>query len=39
MESICNRLQQLSQVFHDPIADVLDDIYSQIFSPLAGNEL
>ena len=29
-----NRLQQSLQVFHDPIADVLDDIYSKSPSPL-----
>jgi len=39
LEPICNRLQQSSQVFHDPIVGVLDDIYSQSFSPLAGNKL
>jgi len=39
LEPICNRLQQYSQVFHYPIAGLLDDIYSQSFSPLAGNEL
>ena len=30
--------QQSFQVFHDPIADVLDDIYSKIPSPLANCE-
>ena len=31
--------QQFFQVFHDPVADVLDDIYSKIPSPLANYEL
>jgi len=39
LEPIENGLQQSFQVFHDPIADVLDDIYSQIPSPLANCEL
>jgi len=33
-----NRLQQYLQVFHDPIANVLDDICSKIPSPLANYE-
>ena len=39
METIENGLQQSFQVFHYPIADVLDDIYSQSPSPLANFEL
>ena len=39
LEPIENGLQQYFQVFHDPIADVLDDIYSQSTSPLANYEL
>ena len=39
LESIENGLQQSFQVLHDPIADVLDDVYSQSFSPLANYEL
>ena len=38
LEPMENRLQQSFQVFHDPIADVLDDIYSKIPSPLANCE-
>ena len=32
-------LQQSFQVFHDPIADVLDEVCSQSFSPLSICEL
>ena len=39
LEPIENGLQQSFQVFHDPIADVLDDVYSQILSPLANCKL
>ena len=39
MEPIENGFQQSFQVFHDPIADVLDDICSQSLSPLTICEL
>ena len=39
MEPIENGLQQSFQVFHDPIADVLDDVCSQSPSPLTTCEL
>jgi len=39
LEPIENGLQQSFQVFHDPIADVLDDVCSQSPSPLANCEL
>ena len=39
LEPIQNVLQQYFQVFHDPIADVLDDVCSQSPSPLANCEL
>ena len=38
-EPIENGLQQSFQVFHDPIADVLDDVCSQSLSPLTTCEL
>ena len=39
LEPIENGLPQSSQVFHDPIDDVLDDVCSQSPSPLANFEL
>jgi len=39
LELIESGLQQSFQFFHDPIADVLDDICSQSPSPLANCEL
>ena len=39
LKLIENRLQQSLQAFHDPIANVLDDICSKIPSPLANYEL
>ena len=38
LETMENRLQQYFQVFHEPIADVLDDICSKSPSPLANCE-
>lgn len=38
-EPIENRLQQPFQVFHDTIAEVLDDVFSQTPSPLATCEI
>ena len=35
---ICHRLQQFSQVFHDPIADMLDIENIQILPPLTNYE-
>ena len=39
MEPIENGLQQSFQIFHDPIADVLDEVCSQSLSPLTTCEL
>jgi len=39
IEPIEMGLQQSCQVFHDPIADVLDEVCSQSFSPLTTCEL
>ncbi len=36
LETIEIGLQQSFQVFHDPIADVLDDVYNQSPPPLAN---
>lgn len=38
LEPMRNGLQQYFEVFHDTIADVFDDIYSKIPSPLANCE-
>ena len=38
-DPIENGLQQSFQVFHDPIADVLDDVCSQSPSPLVNYEI
>ena len=39
LEPMYNKLQHSSRVLHDPIVDVLDDIYSQTPSPIANYEL